>query len=152
MSDSLTSEQIKLLESELESRISLWRSEISDLNKKLNNMHSLSDVMSVIYDKRQLACEQRLNIGVNLSRLEARYNERRGALFQQYKMNSQLKLTDGAINTIIDGELSEYTYIMNIFNQYFEHMREVIKTIDGISYAVKSRIEIEELITSKVSL
>ena len=143
--DNITSDQIKQLENGLESNTSMWRDEISTLNSKLKNFDSLTDLMNEVYTKRQIAVEQKLNVAVNISRLNARYEERKSTYYQHYKTNSQIKLTDGAINTIIDGDLRELNYIISIYNNYYRYMEEIVKTIDGIMYGINSRITIEQI-------
>jgi hypothetical protein len=58
----------------------------------------------------------------------------------------QVRYTDSAINTMLDGDLAENKYLIELFKIHLNQLNEYTNTLDNLIYGITNRIKIEEII------
>lgn len=64
--------------------------------------------------------------------------------FIYYATGFQLKTNTGEKNVLVDGDLAEVDRTIELMQLHIEFLRECIKTIDNIGYAIKNRVMLME--------
>lgn len=124
-----------------------WLDIVNEMNKKFKSINALRDLTSELYSQRQIALEYNNELLNKISILNKKYRVEYANKFNFYKTQSNLMYkSDSSINAQILSDLSELLYKIEIMSNFSEFMKETIKTIDDMIYAVANRIRLEELI------
>lgn len=135
------------LEELILSRQQHWSDKIKEINKKFKTILELQDVLTEIYSLRQDIEDYRKQVLVKCAGLSRDYKKRYAELYNAYKTASQIKYnSDAAINAQIAAQLADAVYTMDVMNHHSDFLSESIKTIDSLIFAVKHRIDIENLL------
>lgn len=136
------------LEEFIAEKQSYWSSKIKELNEKFKTIPSLSNLTTEIYTTRQDLQEYHKSMLMKCASLNREYKKKYAELYNSYKTTSQIKYTsDQAINAQIAAQLADFNYTMELMNHHSNYIEETIKTIDNLIYGIKSRIDIEQLLT-----
>ena len=137
------------LEEFIAKKQSYWSSKIKELNEKFKTIPSLSNLTTEIYTTRQDLQEYHKSMLMKCASLNREYQKKYAELYNSYKTTSQIKYTsDQAINAQIAAQLADFNYTMELMNHHSNYIEETIKTIDNLIYGIKSRIDIEQLLTA----
>jgi len=137
------------LEEFIAEKQSYWSSKIKELNEKFKTIPSLSNLTTEIYTTRQDLQEYHKSMLMKCASLNREYKKKYAELYNSYKTTSQIKYTsDQAINAQIAAQLADFNYTMELMNHHSNYIEETIKTIDNLIYGIKSRIDIEQLLTA----
>lgn len=137
------------LEEFIAEKQSYWSSKIKELNEKFKTIPSLSNLTTEIYTTRQDLQEYHKSMLMKCASLNREYKKKYAELYNSYKTTSQIKYTsDQAINAQIAAQLADFNYTMELMNHHSNYIEETIKTIDNLIYGIKSRIDIEQLLTT----
>lgn len=137
------------LEEFIAKKQSYWSSKIKELNEKFKTIPSLSNLTTEIYTTRQDLQEYHKSMLMKCASLNREYKKKYAELYNSYKTTSQIKYTsDQAINAQIAAQLADFNYTMELMNHHSNYIEETIKTIDNLIYGIKSRIDIEQLLTA----
>lgn len=137
------------LEEFIAEKQSYWSSKIKELNEKFKTIPLLSNLTTEIYTTRQDLQEYHKSMLMKCASLNREYKKKYAELYNSYKTTSQIKYTsDQAINAQIAAQLADFNYTMELMNHHSNYIEETIKTIDNLIYGIKSRIDIEQLLTS----
>jgi hypothetical protein len=60
--------------------------------------------------------------------------------------NNHILYKHGEKNVVIDGKTSDIKELMEIFENQINFYSESIKTVDGVLFGIKSRVEIEKIL------
>jgi len=124
-----------------------WSELIDGMNAKLKNFYDIPELQNIVYSKRQDALDYYFGLLTKVSALSKMYKKQYAEKYNQYKTASQIRYTsDAAINAQIASDLNDIIYNSELLSNHAKYMQETIKTIDGIIYAIASRIRIEELV------
>ena len=125
-----------------------WTQEVETLNDNMKNLAEVDHMMNIIYTKRQKAVDLYYGtLGVMNKQLR-NYKKQYAALFNSYKTGQQNGIrygSDTSINTQIEAQLIDLKEIIDELRNFTDFMWETVKTIDGIQYAINSKIKIYEL-------
>ena len=124
-----------------------WSSRIKKLNESFSNIKDLRDIMPELYTQRQIALEYCNTLLNKVSDVNSKYKHQYAEKYKYYRTQSNIMFkSDSAINSQIESDLREMIYKMNLMNDFIVYIRETIKTIDDMIYAIPNRIRLEELI------
>ena len=125
-----------------------WTQEVETLNDSMKNLAEVDHMMNIIYTKRQKAVDLYYGtLGVMNKQLR-NYKQQYAALFNSFKTGQQNGIrysSDSAINTQIEAQLIDLKEIIDELRNFTDFMWETVKSIDGIQYAINSKIKIYEL-------
>lgn len=139
-------EEEKTLESKLNTSRSQWTDKIQTMSAKIEKIPDVQDLMSIIYSERQIAVEYYYTLLSLLSKQNKIYKAKYSELFLAFKKNEQIRYSDSQIQSLINGELSELYYNIDLLNTQQKFMSDSIKTIDGLIYGINNRLKLEEFI------
>ena len=122
------------------------------MNKKLSNMDDLTALQSVVFVMRQEAVENYHNLSATLAKRVKKFKEDSAKLYKELRLTKTVQgastfmfPTEGSIREQIEAQLSSDKYIIDIIENHVNYIDSTIKTIDGIIFAISSRIKIEEI-------
>jgi len=137
----------KSLEEMLMERRSTWNAYVSSLGEKINKIQDLPDLLNTVYSARQDASEQYFYMLDKYAARNKGYKKKRAEAYNIYKAGKNLRYgSDAAINGQIDADLCDEIYELTLIANHADYMKETVKTIDDIIYAINNRIRLEELI------
>lgn len=147
MEEAKENSELEKLDAYITKSKSEWLSIINDMNKKFKTINELRDLTSELYSQRQIALEYNNELLNKVSMLNKKYRVEYAAKFNFYKLQSNVMYkSDSSINAQVLSDLSDLLYKIEIMSNFSEFMKETIKTLDDMIYAVANRIRLEELI------
>lgn len=124
-----------------------WSACVAELNGGLKKFSELPDLLYVVYTKRQNAWDYYFELLYYITDMEKTYRKAYADRYNYYKTNAQIRYSsDLSIKMQIEADLGEELYKIEVLKNHSEYMKETIKTIDDIIYAISNRIKIEEMI------
>ena len=145
--DTGTAPQLSLEEKLIKMRQD-WTQEVEKLSADLKSLPTLDNMLNNVFVKRQNAVDMYYaTIGVYQKQLRE-YKKQYAELYNKLKLgtNGIRYTTEQSINMQIEAQLSDVLEIINELRTFTDFMLETIKTIDGIQYAITSKIKVHELI------
>ena len=123
-----------------------WTEKISDMSKKMKDIHKIPDLMLDIYTERQRCVEYYhylISILINLNR---EYRKRYAERYEFWTHKSQIRYPNETTkNNKILTELSDITTKREAVENHSKFTSETKSSIDAIIYAVKNRVDIEKI-------
>jgi hypothetical protein len=113
----------------------------------MRNIREVAEVQVDLFSDRQKVLEYCHTLGQILSKLNAEHRKKKRELLVHYtEGRSELNVKYGANEktTIIEGDLSELKYRIELVDGHISGMNEVSKTIDHMLYGIKTRIQLED--------
>jgi hypothetical protein len=124
-----------------------WSELISEMNIKLKNFYDIPELQNIVYSERQNALDYYFGLLTKVASISKRYKKEYAEKYNAYKTTSQIRYSsDTAINAQVASDLCDLVYYSELLSNHAKYMQETIKTIDGIIYAINSRIEVEKLV------
>lgn len=125
-----------------------WTKEVEDMNDNMKNLAQVDHLMNVIYTKRQKAVDLYYGTLGVFNKQVRQYKQQYAVLFNNFKTGQQNGIrysSDSSIDRQIEAQLIERKEIIDELKNFTDFMWETIKTIDGVQYAINSKIKIYEL-------
>lgn len=141
-------QQDSTFEDKLVSLESKWNDIIAELQGKMDNLLKLSELLNVIYGKRQDAVDYFYGVCKMLAKYKIKYDQEYAARFRQYKIAGSDNVrygTDSQIKMQIECDLSDMRLVCEILNSHIGFMKETIKNIDDIIYGINNKIRLHEM-------
>lgn len=124
-----------------------WRQRISELAIRMRNIREIAEVQVELFSDRQKLLERCHKIGQTLAKLNAEYRKKKKEKLILYSEgNSGLQRVYGANEktTLIEGDLAELKYMIDLVDEHISKLNETAKTIDHCLYGIKERIKLED--------
>ena len=122
---------------------SSWTQRISELSIRMRNIREIADVQVELFSDRQKLLERCHKLGQTLSKLNAEYRKRkRDQLIKRSDEN--LRYGANEKTTLIDGDLAELRYMIDLVDGHISGLNGTEKTIDHALYGIKERIKLED--------
>ena len=122
---------------------SSWTQRISELSIRMRNIREIADVQVELFSDRQKLLERCHKLGQTLSKLNAEYRKRkRDQLINRSDEN--LRYGANEKTTLIDGDLAELRYMIDLVDGHISGLNGTEKTIDHALYGIKERIKLED--------
>ncbi len=132
------------LEKFLEKQRSEWGDRIVDLISKIRDFDNLSEAQVTMLSYRHMIIDQIAKININLKKRESSYNIQYKNKFLEY-FNYDYKLNDKQKVNMVEADLSILDKQIGFLTSQIEYFKECIKTLDNVGWAIKNRLNINEL-------
>lgn len=125
----------------------MWTENIKSLNAMMKDLPSLNELLNKLYSERQNAVDYFFVLQKILLKLSIEYKKEYAFNYNELKKGSaQLRYsTESSISVQIESILSEKKLNIELIDSHCNYMKETIKSIDSIIYAVSQKIKIYEL-------
>lgn len=132
--------------SKFEKNRKIWTDSIHSLNSKLKDIKMMESLMVDVYSERQRAVDYYHYLNSILIKIIKNYKRRFMEQYEFYSTKSQLRFPNETLKTNrIQADLAIELENKDVLENHIKFISETIKTIDGIIYAINSRIKLEEL-------
>lgn len=121
-----------------------WINKIQEFSDQLKHISYIGELMTEVYSQRQIALEYSHTLMEHLIKINKSIREKRHELYLHYTFNHDVRLDKDARESHIGYDMSGILEKKDIVQNHFDYMRDTIKTIDNIIYAIKYRISLEE--------
>ena len=118
-----------------------WTLRIRELAKCFKSIDKLNDAMVEIPSYRQILIEQIAQLNIKIKQQDVSLAKKYKTKFVSY-YEYDYKLTDKQKESFIKADMSEDGMIRNLLETQMEFMRESVKTLDNMSWAVRNKLQI----------
>lgn len=118
-----------------------WTLKIRELAKCFKSIDKLNDAMVEIPSYRQILIEQIAQLNIKIKQQDISLAKKYKTKFVSY-YEYDYKLTDKQKESFIKADMSEDGMIRNLLETQMEFMRESVKTLDNMSWAVRNKLQI----------
>ena len=132
------------LERFLEKQRSEWGDRIVDLIAKIRDFDNLAEAQVTMLSYRHMIIDQIAKININLKKRQSSYNIQYKNKFLEY-FNYDYKLNDKQKVNMVEADLSILDKQIGFLTTQIEYFKECIKTLDNVGWAIKNRLNINEL-------
>jgi D-mannonate dehydratase len=141
-----TTEQDKLndLDRFLEKQRSEWGDRIMEVIDMIRHMDKLSEAQVTMLSYRHMVIDQIARINITLRKRESAYNIQYKNKFIEY-YNYDYKLNDKQKVNMVEADLSSLNKQIGFLTTQIDFFKECIKTLDNIGWAIKNKLNINEL-------
>jgi hypothetical protein len=122
-----------------------WENEIATMNEEMKTLPKLNDLINVIYTKRQKLVDLYYGTMGVLKKQVRLYTVKYAELYNQLKMNAQIRYTETALANQIEAQLMPLKEVIENLKTFTEFVYETMKTLDNMIYGVNNKIKIYEL-------
>ena len=143
-------ELLEKLSKQFEAERADWKEKVANLNKKMKNIMSVSELMTEVYTERQLCLEYYHYLVSKLVEVNREYRRRYAERhdFWSYKSNIRYP-NETSKNNKIQVELADLLQKRELIENHSKYILRTVETIDNIIYAIPRRIEIEQIARGK---
>lgn len=132
------------LDSYLNEQRQEWTLKIRELAKCFKSVEKLNQAMVEIPSYRQILIEQIAQLNIKIKQQQASLSKKYKTKFVGY-YEYDYKLTDKQKESFIKADMSEDSMVLNLLETQMEFMRESVKTLDNMSWAVRNKVQINSL-------
>ena len=118
-----------------------WTLKIRELAKCFKSIDKLNDAMVEIPSYRQILIEQIAQLNIKIKQQDVSLAKKYKTKFVSY-YEYDYKLTDKQKESFIKADMSEDGMVRNLLETQMEFMRESVKTLDNMSWAVRNKLQI----------
>jgi hypothetical protein len=121
-----------------------WVNKIQEFSDQLKHISQIGELMTDVYSQRQIALEYSHTLMEHLIKLNKIVREKRHERYVYYTYNFDVRLDKDSKESYINNDISYIIEKKDVVQNHFDYMRDTIKTIDNIVFAIKHRISLEE--------
>jgi len=121
-----------------------WTLKIRELAKCFKSVEKLNQAMVEIPSYRQILIEQIAQLNIKIKQQDSSLAKKYKTKFVSY-YEYDYKLTDKQKESFIKADMSEDGMVRNLLETQMEFMRESVKTLDNMSWAVRNKVQINSL-------
>jgi hypothetical protein len=121
-----------------------WTERIRELSIRMRNIREIGEVQVELYSDRQKLLEYAFKLGQILTKLNSNYRAEKKNKMIYYSEEHNTRYGSNEKTHLIDGDLSELKWKIDLVDNHTSFMNETIKTVDHMLYGIKSRISLEE--------
>ena len=121
-----------------------WINKIQEFSDQLKHISQIGELMTDVYTQRQIALEYSHTLMEHLIKLNKTVREKKHERYVHYTYNFDTRLDKDARESYINNDISNVLEKRDVVQNHFDYMRDTIRTIDNIIFAIKHRISIEE--------
>lgn len=142
----IKTEQDKLndLEKFLDTQRSDWGDRIMEVIEMIREIDRLSEAQVKMLSYRHMVVDQIARINVTLKKRQSSYNVQYKNKFLEY-FNYDYKLNDKQKVNMIEADLSVLDKQIGFLSTQIDFFKECIKTLDNIGWAIKNKLNINEI-------
>lgn len=134
------------LKKSLEESEKYWSKTVSDLASKLTcTANEVIQLQAEVISLRQVLVEEIKNVSYQIFKFLPKIKIFKKERFEYYSLDYKLKTTGSEKIRLIEADLSVYEYRVNILDNHIEFLRETLKNMDNINFAIKNKITLYQL-------
>ena len=137
-------DKLNELERYLEKQRSEWGDRIMEVIDMIRHMEKLSEAQVTMLSFRHMVIDQIARINITLKKKESTYNIQYKNKFVEY-FNYDYKLNDKQKVNMVEADLSSLNKQIGFLSTQIDFFKECIKTLDNIGWAIKNKLNINEL-------
>lgn len=139
-----TENKVVKLDAYLNDQRQEWTLKIRELAKAFKSVEKLNDAMVQIPSYRQILIEQIAQLNIKIRQQQSGLAKKYKTKFVSY-YEYDYKLTDKQKESFIKADMSEDSMILNLLETQMDFMRESVKTLDNMSWAVRNKLQMQGL-------
>lgn len=139
-----TESKVQKIEDELNKQRNNWASKLEDLINKIKSVDQLSDAQVLMLSYRQMIVDLLTQYSIKTRKLESKYISLYKRKFISY-YNYDYRINDKYKDNMVKADLSQYKMQINLLESQIEFFRESIRTLDNMGFAIKNRLQMEQI-------
>lgn len=121
-----------------------WTAKIRELAKAFKDVDQLNEAMVTIPSYRQILIEQIAQLNIKIKEQERKLSRVYKDSFIKY-YEYDYKLTDKQKESFLKADMSDESMILSLLETQMDFMRESVKTLDNMSWAVRNKLQLNGL-------
>ena len=137
-------DKLNELERFLEKQRSEWGDRIMEVIEMIRELDKLTEAQVTMLSYRHMVIDQIARINITLKKRESSYNIQYKNKFIDY-FNYDYKLNDKQKVNMVEADLANLNKQIGFLGAQIDFFRECVKTLDNIGWAIKNRLNINEI-------
>jgi hypothetical protein len=137
-------DKLVAIELKLQSQRSEWGVKIIELVKKIKNVDSLNDAQIDMLSYRHMIVELLTKFRIRVRKTQTTYEREFKKKFVSY-FNYDYKINDKQKVDMVNADLFYYRRQLGLLESQVDFFKECIGTLDKMGFAIKNRVNFEEL-------
>lgn len=121
-----------------------WTEKIRELAKCFKNVGDLNEALVTIPSYRQILVEQLASMNIKIKQQERKIAKIYKDSFIKY-YEYDYKLTDKQKESFLKADMSDDSMALSLLETHVDFMRESVKTLDNMGWAVRNKLQLNEL-------
>jgi len=140
----MSNEKILELDNKLTAQRTTWSNNIKELAQSLKHINGMEETIAGILSSRQTMVDQMAYLNTKIKEQKNAINARwREAYIRYYEYD--YKLGEKQKERFIENDLVQENTRLALLENQVEFMRESVKTLDNMGFAVRNRLAIKDL-------
>jgi hypothetical protein len=140
----MSNEKILELDQKLTAQRTTWSNNIKELAQSLKHINGMEETIAGILSSRQTMVDQMAYLNTKIREQKNAINTRwREAYIRYYEYD--YKLGEKQKERFIENDLVQENTRLALLENQVEFMRESVKTLDNMGFAVRNRLAIKDL-------
>lgn len=140
----MSNEKILELDNKLTAQRTTWSNNIKELAQSLKHINGMEETIAGILSSRQTMVDQMAYLNTKIKEQKNAINARwREAYIRYYEYD--YKLGEKQKERFIENDLVQENTRLSLLENQVEFMRESVKTLDNMGFAVRNRLAIKDL-------
>ena len=120
-----------------------WSQKVLDISDSLkeSKLQNISDIQAEAISNRQLVVDEISIYGAKIWREKQKIKKLEKSGFEFYATSYQVKTSGTEKVKLINADLSDRQYIVDLYDEHVNHLREVAKHFDAINFGVKNKLQ-----------
>lgn len=135
---------VKKLLDGFDKELSAWDNRIKSMSSRMKDIGRCIDVQSDLYDSRQELAEAKHKLLRTISKFNLKYKEKYADRLRHYSVNSDRKYTVSERDKLIEADLKNIKYKIELIENHLNHIDQIFKIVDHMLYGIKNRVLLEE--------
>lgn len=140
----MSKEKILALDEKLSSQRASWSQNIKDLARSLRSINTMEETISGILSSRQTMVEQIAYLNTKIKEQKNNINSRWKEAYLRY-YEYDYKLGEKQKERFIEIDLVQEHTKLSLLENQLDFMKESVKTLDNMGFAVRNRLAIKDL-------
>jgi hypothetical protein len=137
-------DKLNEIESVLQKQRDEWGNKLVELINKIKNLEKLPDAQVDMLSYRQMLVEQLTKFRIRARKTETTYERHFKTKFIGY-FNYDYKINDKQKVDMVNADLHFYRRQLGLLEAQIEFFKESISTLDKMGFAIKNRVNFEEI-------
>ena len=137
-------EKIEKIEKHLEMSRNEWGEKIVTLVSQIRNVDQLAQSQVTMLSYRHMLVEQLTKFNIRVRKSKGSYEKQFKPRFIGY-FNYDYKMSDKHKVDMVNADLNFYRIQIGLLESQVEYYRECINTLDKMSWAIRNRVNFEEI-------
>ena len=140
----MSNEKILELDNKLTAQRTTWSNNIKELAQSLKHINGMEETIAGILSSRQTMVDQMAYLNTKIKEQKNAINSRwREAYIRYYEYD--YKLGEKQKERFIENDLVQENTRLALLENQVEFMRESVKTLDNMGFAVRNRLALKDL-------